>query len=282
MGDFPARRFHPQALVMLATSMVSARNLFPDAQLVVATNSLTDETQRLVEQLAYQVGGRVLECEPWLPADVSHESDDPGLNNRNCWWKFAPFRVDPDGHELVMDNDVVLWRVPRSVRRWLDRDDVWLGNGDLEPGDWTSGRQSYGTYLSWMREHFPNVSFSSGMMGWPPGFLPSDLPHPYSEAVLRPHFYSTEQGFLARNWLTYGGRRDIVSWSEVPAVNDFNRSRSVQEVMMKCDGAHFSDHNVGRSTRFTDEFLYPLRDLFPSFPGPAPSWPLRPVSLAVF
>lgn len=279
MGDFPARRFHRQALGMLAVSMVSVRGLLPDAQLVVATNSLTEAWQSEVERLAGRLGAHVFECESWLPADVSHDSESDALNNRNCWWKFAPFRLDPDGHELVVDNDVVLWRVPRSVLRWLDADGVWLGNGDLESGEWTSSRQSYGTYLSWMRRHFPQVSFSSGMMGWPPGFLPSDLPHRFEDATLRPHYYSTEQGFLARNWLAYGGSRDLVSWSEVPAVNDHNRSQTADRILSECDGAHFSDHNVGRSTRFTDEFLPELRRRFSTFPGPARSWGLSPVRL---
>ncbi len=37
-------------------------------------------------------------------------------------WKFAPLRLFPDRYELALDNDCVLWEVPRAVREWLQGD----------------------------------------------------------------------------------------------------------------------------------------------------------------
>jgi ribosomal protein S18 acetylase RimI-like enzyme len=34
-------------------------------------------------------------------------------------WKFAPLRLDVNAHELALDNDCILWAVPRAVEHWL-------------------------------------------------------------------------------------------------------------------------------------------------------------------
>lgn len=34
-------------------------------------------------------------------------------------WKLAPLRAFPEIHELSLDNDVILWRVPRAIEQWL-------------------------------------------------------------------------------------------------------------------------------------------------------------------
>ena len=52
-------------------------------------------------------------------------------------WKFAPLKAFPDRAELALDNDVILWEKPASIRQWLDHDpgarviaeDVVAGHG---------------------------------------------------------------------------------------------------------------------------------------------------------
>src|SRR5262249_7912561 len=34
-------------------------------------------------------------------------------------WKLSPARAFPDDHELALDNDVVLWDMPRAIHGWL-------------------------------------------------------------------------------------------------------------------------------------------------------------------
>jgi hypothetical protein len=38
-------------------------------------------------------------------------------------WKLTPLRAFPERHELSLDNDVILWRLPRAVEQWLASDD---------------------------------------------------------------------------------------------------------------------------------------------------------------
>jgi hypothetical protein len=277
MGDWPGRRFHPQAYEMLACSVAYARKVFPDAQLVVATNNLTPEGESRVHVTCSAYGAWALPCEEWLPGQVHHgkhvSSTNP--NDRNTWWKYAPLRVAPDEHELVLDNDVILWRVPAAVRAWLDDDSTMLLAGDETPTEWTDSNQPYGGYGGFMKENHPSLSLCSNIIGWPPGV--TDLPHPLAEAKVRPHYYGNEQGFTAMNWIRWPGPKLLNPWSSVPSVNNHNRRIPAARVLAECDGAHFSDHNVGRTTRFRDEFLPTLG--IPAPAGPAPKRGGHPVAL---
>jgi hypothetical protein len=38
-------------------------------------------------------------------------------------WKLAPLRAFPGRHELSLDNDVILWSIPRAVEQWLSSTD---------------------------------------------------------------------------------------------------------------------------------------------------------------
>lgn len=33
-------------------------------------------------------------------------------------WKFAPLRMFPDCLELMLDNDVILWDIPKAMQEW--------------------------------------------------------------------------------------------------------------------------------------------------------------------
>jgi hypothetical protein len=279
MGDWPGKPFHPQAYTMLSCSVAWARHVFPKAQLVVTTNSLTRQGQETVDEICARFGARAFPSEPWIPNQVAHAktATSTNPNDRNTWWKLAPLRLTHDEHELVLDNDVVLWREPAAVTAWLADRNTMLGAGSTTTDEWTSGRQSYGSYSAWMRANHPDLTFSSGLIGWPAGMTADTLPHPLNMARTRPHYYSTEQGFVAMQYLNWPGPKTLLPWASVPNMNDHNRRITAERVLTECDGAHFTDHNVGRSTRFTDEFE-PLLT-YPPDTGPAPQRPLNPTTL---
>jgi len=47
-------------------------------------------------------------------------------------WKFAPVRLFPDCHSLSLDNDVVLWSLPDSIRDWMQDGDSLLTAEDVK------------------------------------------------------------------------------------------------------------------------------------------------------
>ncbi|HVJ95021.1 MAG TPA: hypothetical protein VM580_34820 [Labilithrix sp.] len=73
-------------------------------------------------------------------------------------WKLAPLRIFPDCHELALDNDCILWQMPRAVARWLQDDHACLLAEDVRP--------SFGQFARICGDAPRNA----GMRGLPPGF----------------------------------------------------------------------------------------------------------------
>jgi hypothetical protein len=106
----------------LALSVRGARACFgASARYVVCVNTVPlDEARRRLADLAPAVELRAIARESlprWLARFL-----DAGLSQGTAW-KLAPVRLNEGGHELALDNDCVLWRVPDAIARWLDDPD---------------------------------------------------------------------------------------------------------------------------------------------------------------
>ncbi|HEY0793638.1 MAG TPA: hypothetical protein VGD78_21435 [Chthoniobacterales bacterium] len=73
-------------------------------------------------------------------------------------WKFSPVRLFPDCHELALDNDCILWRMPAAITNWLKRTDRFLLAADVVPAN--------GAFSDLVGAH----ALNSGIRGYPPGF----------------------------------------------------------------------------------------------------------------
>lgn len=73
-------------------------------------------------------------------------------------WKLAPPRAFPDRHELALDNDVILWRLPGAIARWLARADACVVAEDV--------RACFGQFADLCGDGARNL----GIRGVPPGF----------------------------------------------------------------------------------------------------------------
>lgn len=142
----------------LQLSIWSVWNLLgPSAEYAVCVNSLP------VCQAADRTGDIPPQVN-WLQTDVAVPSwlrpyVSPQMAE-GVAWKFAPVRVFPMLHELSLDNDVLLWALPESIRSWLRSEDPasCLMAADLQP--------ALGKF-SEMCNHRP---LNSGIRGLPPNF----------------------------------------------------------------------------------------------------------------
>jgi hypothetical protein len=151
LGDVSVRGFEALELSILGAHAVFGSS----AQYVVCVNTIDVET-------AKQRVGEVARLVQWR--DVTN--DFPGWLWRyvdaqmaeGVAWKFASMRVAPDCHTLSLDNDVILWSLPDSVRQWLDDGDSLLIAEDV--------KACYGQFAFMC----PESPRNSGIRGFPPDY----------------------------------------------------------------------------------------------------------------
>jgi hypothetical protein len=102
----------------LRLSIWGAYNVFGrDASYAVCVNTIPIKQAR-------RAVGRVPDAVLWLdashlvPAFVRAHLDRAMAEG--VGWKFAPLRVFPAFYEIALDNDCIIWSLPRTIREWLE------------------------------------------------------------------------------------------------------------------------------------------------------------------
>ncbi len=147
---------NPRGFAALRASVSGARRLFgPDARyrIYVNTCALDDARARCGELPA---GVEWVPADPRVPAWLAGVLDS-GMAE-GVAWKLVPVRAFPDDHELALDNDVVLWAMPRAIRDWLDGRTPFVVAEDV--------RACFGRFAALCGAR----PLNSGVRGLPPGF----------------------------------------------------------------------------------------------------------------
>jgi hypothetical protein len=106
----------------LRLSLWGAWKLFgPRAAYAVCVNSLsTNEAQAKTGAIPPGVSWRSA-TRRQLPRFLRAHLD--GAMSEGVAWKFAPVRLFPERYELALDNDCILWEIPRAIAAWLQSSD---------------------------------------------------------------------------------------------------------------------------------------------------------------
>ncbi|RYD81950.1 MAG: hypothetical protein EOP84_10190 [Verrucomicrobiaceae bacterium] len=105
---------HERGFEALQLSICGAWKLFgPDARYLVCFNRVSlDRALELTGKIPETVEWREINGE--VPGFIRSHLDS-GMAE-GVGWKFAPIRVFPDLHELALDNDCILWEMPKAIR----------------------------------------------------------------------------------------------------------------------------------------------------------------------
>lgn len=219
-GETTARPTSPQAINMLRTSVKLAKRLFPSASLFICHNNLSLEMAKKVLSIGRRNGVELIDVTRMLPKNLRK------CQKKNSWWKYALPRMDHNRYEILVDNDVVLWKIPPTVLRGI-RDGALVALTD-------AGGRFYGDLSDKIREADPELTLNAGLLGMPPGFCPNfDL----LEGVTLRDWFHSEQGFTAMNFILHQGPKYLVPLDEVQQLN-IHRIPP-EELLSSYSGGHF-------------------------------------------
>ena len=163
-----------------------------------------------------------------------HQQMSKGLEWGPSLGKFQPPRMNILGHEVWMDNDLILWDLPPAWLRFTRSDEKALGNLCL-----TGYHGSF--------SHSIRHQLSSGFFGLPPGYIPRISPGP----VEIPNYDQEEMGalayYLCENFSD--SRLELVDLEkEAPCYNPLSGPGSVFPIE-RLEWGHFGIHLSGCNRR---------------------------------
>ncbi len=147
---------HPRGFESLRLSLLGAWKVFgPSATYTVCVNTLsTEDAAHRVGHVPHEVIWRAVSHDD-LPLFIRSRTD--GGMAEGVAWKLAALRVHPERRELALDNDCILWALPRTLERWLSDNGAFAIAEDV--------RCAFGQFENELRE--PR---NTGIVGLPAGF----------------------------------------------------------------------------------------------------------------
>jgi len=209
-----------QGMDVLRWSVQNFKALYPECDVCVCFNQIgSGSLSKLNVPLVKQ-------------EDYIHSLPYPPLDDYQVAWKIYPPRLRPDEHEVIVDNDILVFKRIKELDDFLKSDSVLLYQGLNE------GR--CGQYQDLVPS---GIRINSGIFGMPPGFDPE------FESIIRPwNNYYDEQGLVAAALLRHP-RYQILPLTKVPivqvgwSIKDFLRNEQI------C-GIHFAGVNIQYHPKF--------------------------------
>lgn len=127
---------------------------------------------------------------------------------KNSWWKYAPPRLDSSKYEIILDNDVVLWKIPPTLAKSISE-------GALVALTDAAGRYD-GDFSSKIDTYDQVLCLNAGLIGMPPDF---SMDFNALDNIQLTDFFHSEQGFTALNFAKYKGKKNLISLKEVAQLN---------------------------------------------------------------
>lgn len=215
-GETFARPTSLQAFDMLSCSVSYAKLLFPNSQLAIVYNSLKSN-QSLVK--LKEIGKDV--------QLIESKADFKEYKNKNSFWKYFPLRLDNSKYELVLDSDIILWKIPLTLLKWLESDGVLLNT------DWNGSY--YGEF-----QIQTSKNYNAGIIGYPPNYN-FQLP---DFSNIQDLFHS-EQGFIVKTFLESGKEVYAMEKEEIYQSNNLESKLDSKTLFDNFSGGHFCGCSFG-------------------------------------
>lgn len=242
-GETRARSLSPQALDMLEISIKFMTLLIPKARFVVCYNNLTPITLKKIKMIVSEADIDALDTTRLLPHSLAR------TDVKNSWWKYAIPRLDEDAYEIIIDNDVILWRIPPTLEKAI-RENALVALTD-------AAGQYYGDFHNLVVREDPSLRLNAGLLGMPPNFR---LNFELIKMVELKDFFHSEQGFTALNFALYKDTKYLIPLTEVTQLNIIEVPP--EELIIKYYGGHFSGCSYGHFDFWEKKYSAVIKGLY--------------------
>jgi len=215
-GENKARPISLQSYDMLHCSVLFARRLFKNARLVLCQNNLSRYSEKKIKSLLdHEI--EIIDC----------KNEHFNSENKNSFWKYIPARIDNNSWELLLDSDIVLWKIPETILNWIGSDKLLLNS------DWNGS--NYGYYEN---ANLP-LGLNAGVIGFPPTYV-VDLPNFEGFKDL----FHSEQGFIVKSFTD--SEKEVLT---IPRTDIFQSNAKnyihnpIKDLTDSFHGAHFCGCN---------------------------------------
>ena len=265
-SDFPMRGVGYDLLEM---SIKFAKLIFPYAQTIIHISDLPLGLSR-IKRISSQTDTpyAFIRDIQTTPPSISYVRFGHGF------WKYVPLRLNRGGFDLIIENDLMLWRLPSKLMQWLyDGGMLCYGvdtggtqntssKGDTAQigkitDEYLQQRRRYGLYQNRIDKINDRVFINPGIVGF--GFNCSSLPYDLKDIgmVTSP---DDEAGWLTLNYLNYRGRKHLMATSSIAYID--NANFNTHELIERYDGAHFLKHNSGEYHFYQDRYSKIIDELY--------------------
>lgn len=171
----------PAGEEILRVAVKRFRRIYPEFDLIVCYNNLTPEQEDRLGLLNVPLHRQTEEesAHPLISVDAP-----PGRKNSSPgWgWKLVPPRLRIEGHELWIDNDILLRERLPTIDQWLQSDCTLISTGL---------HKAYGIFHDGIKDPIP---YCAGFFGLPPGLDFGERIARYCQQIHGPLGYYDEQG----------------------------------------------------------------------------------------
>lgn len=259
IGDWPNKPIHKQGLLMLETSIRFSRMIFNDATRIISIASLqSKDSLEYVKKIGKDQNAEIVFAKSYsdqLPPLLANS------NRRNAWWKYVPLKINPNDHNLILDNDFIIWRRTSEINSWLNNGGL-LGygvkSGNPDPPEdgsknWGEGIH-FGSKHKWVKSFAGTMALNGGLNGI--GENVQKLPISLFEIDSWDEF-PEDQAWWTSNFAKYSGKKEIIDYQKnMPVMykwSRFAKEKITPNVFMKnYNGAHFTTHNAGWCQYYAD------------------------------
>ncbi len=202
IGENSAFKLGSQAFEMLDYSIRFAKLIFnklPNyTEYFVCHNNLAITSQKKVLKISTRNGVELKDVTNELPAWLK------ATGVKNSWWKYAIPRFDVKSYEIIIDNDIIFWELPATLKQAIrNKSLVALQDGV---------GKFYGDFLEDVNAVDSNLKLNAGLLGCPPGF---EININCIDKKNMKDFFFSEQGFTALQFAKYTGSKLIIPLSEI-------------------------------------------------------------------